>query len=118
MFAKTNSMRKYQFFVYITTNPNKTNLYIGMTNNLGRRLQEHFENRGNSSSYTGRYYCYNLIYFEEYQYVNDAIAREKQLKKWSRKKKEWLINQQNPEWLFLNKQFPFKEEYSSTSSPE
>ena len=97
-------MKKHQYFVYITTNPNKTVLYIGITNNLSRRLQEHYENRGKPPSFAGHFYCYNLVYFEEFKYVNKAIAREKQLKKWSRKKKDWLIAMKNPKWLFLNNQ--------------
>lgn len=61
--------------------------FIGMTNNLGRRLEEHYANRGNSKTFAGKYYCYGLIYYEEFQYVTDAIAREKELKGWGRKKK-------------------------------
>ncbi len=98
-------MRIHNYFVYIITNPKKTALYIGITNSLSRRLKEHYDNRGNLNTWAGKYYCYNLIYYEEFQYVNDAIAREKQLKKWSRKKKEWLINMKNPERIFLNNEF-------------
>ncbi len=98
-------MKTHQYFVYITTNPNKTVLYIGITNNLARRLQEHYENRGIPPSFAGRYYSYNLIYFKEFKYANEDIKREKQLKKWSRKKKDWLIAMKNPDWLFLNAQF-------------
>jgi len=98
-------MKKHQYFIYIITNSRKTVLYIGVTNNISRRLKEHYENRGNLNSYAGKYYCYNLIYFEAFKYIRDAIAREKQLKKWSRKKKDWLIEMKNPEWLFLNNQF-------------
>ena len=98
-------MRKHEYYVYIVTNPKKTVLYIGVTNSLSRRLVEHYENRGKQETYAGKYHCYNLIYFEEFKYVNDAIAREKQLKKWNRKKKEWLVNMKNPDWVFLNDQF-------------
>ncbi len=103
-------MKKYNFYIYIITNPNRTVLYVGVTNNLARRLQEHFDNRGNRDSFTGKYYCYNLVHYEEFKYINDAIAREKQLKNWNRKKKNWLIDLKNPEWHFLNKEFPFIEE--------
>jgi len=94
----------YNFFVYIITNPAKTVLYIGMTNDLERRLIEHYWNKGNPGTFAGKYYCYNLLYEERYQYVNDAIDREKELKKWSRKKKDKLIADANPDWDFLNSQ--------------
>ena len=89
-------------FVYIVTNPGRTTLYIGVTNNLSARLIEHWCNKGNRNSFAGKYYCYNLIYFEEFQNINTAISRETELKKWSRSKKEKLISTKNPEWFFLN----------------
>lgn len=98
-------MKDHTYYVYILTNPGKTTLYIGITNSLTRRLQEHKNNRGDVKTFAGRNYCYQLIYFEIYQYVNEAIAREKQIKKWSRKKKEILINRGNPNWDFLNANF-------------
>lgn len=101
-------MKEHKYWIYIVTNPKKTALYIGVTNNLGRRLSEHFENRGNGKSYAGRYYCYNLVYFEEFKYIDKAIAREKQLKRWTRKKKEWLIEMKNPRWEIKNALFPLK----------
>lgn len=97
--------REYIFYVYILTNPRKTSLYVGFTNNLARRLGEHFGNRGQFKTFAGRVYCYNLIYYETFKYVNNAIAREKEIKRWSRRKKEDLINSTNPNWLTLNKQF-------------
>ncbi len=90
------------YFTYITTNPGRTSLYIGMTNTMQRRLKEHFENRGNPKTFAGRYYCYKLIYYEYYKTAWEAIAREKELKKWNRKKKEALIEKVNPKWDFLN----------------
>jgi putative endonuclease len=78
---------KHLYFVYIVTNPARRVLYIGLTNNLEVRLREHYFNRGNEKTFAGKYYCYNLIYNEEYQYVNDAIKREKELNGWDRKKK-------------------------------
>jgi len=98
-------LREYTFYVYILTNPKKTVLYIGFTNNLSQRLQQHFEAKGTSKSFAGKYHCYNLIYYEVYEYVNNAIAREKELKKWSRKKKEALIKTTNPNWEVLNGEF-------------
>ena len=90
------------YFVYIVTNPNKTTLYTGVTNNLPARIVEHWENRNKPESFAGRYFCYNLIYYETFQYIQKAIAREKEIKKWNRTKKEALIQTKNPDWLFLN----------------
>ncbi len=92
-----------EFFVYILTNPAKTTLYIGVTNNLAARLKEHWDNRGRPETFAGKYYCYNLIYFEVNPSIKSAIAREKELKKWNRHKKETLIKSRNPEWFFLNR---------------
>lgn len=96
--------RIYLFFVYITTNENKSVLYTGMTNNLSFKLCEHFFDSGEKKSFTGKYNCYNCIYYEEFTDVNDAISREKEIKGWSRLKKEALINSKNPGWRFLNEE--------------
>ena len=93
---------RHLYYVYIVTNPERSVLYIGMTNNLPQRLAEHYFNRGNPKTFAGKYYCYNLIYYEEFQYVRDTIAREKELKGWSRKKKEHLIKTKNNDLAFLN----------------
>jgi len=95
---------KHLYYVYIVTNPERTVLYTGVTNNLWQRLTEHWMNRGNSKTFAGKYYCYNLIYFEEFQYVCNAIAREKEIKGWRRDKKLQLIKTRNPDWSFLNAQ--------------
>lgn len=84
----------------MVTNKNKTVLYIGVTNNLQRRTYEH-EN-GLLPGFTKKYNCHFLIYFEHFQNIEDAIVREKELKKWRREKKENLINGFNPDWRFLN----------------
>jgi putative endonuclease len=97
-------MKIHNYFVYITTNPSKTVLYIGVTNDLNTRLKQHYESKGKSSSFAGKYFCYNLIYWERFNHIDDAIAREKELKGWTRKKKEELINQSNPDWNFLNEE--------------
>ena len=93
-----------KFYVYITTNPNGDVMYIGFTNSLEERIIEHYLNRGNPQTYAGRYFCYMLLYYEEFRYVNDAIAREKEIKKWRREKKEQLISSFNPERKSLNKE--------------
>lgn len=71
-------------------------LYLGVTNDLQRRIYEHKNNL--LSGFSQRYQCHKLIYLEEYSDVNQAIAREKQLKGWNRKKKESLIGRLNPRW--------------------
>lgn len=59
-------MFNHNYFVYITTNPGKTVYYVGMTNDLERRLIEHRQNKGKPETFAGRYYCYNLIYYERH----------------------------------------------------
>ncbi|HSC54402.1 MAG TPA: GIY-YIG nuclease family protein [Phnomibacter sp.] len=95
-------MRTY--YVYILTNKNKNVLYIGFTNNLIVRLQEHTSEAANpnSKTFAGRYQCYWLVYYETGQSAEQGIAREKEIKGWSRAKKIALIESFNPEWRFLN----------------
>lgn len=89
------------YYVYIVTNPTKTTLYTGVTNNLLKRLAEHRANRGNPSSFAGKYHCYKLIYYETFQFVKGAIVREKEIKLMGRSEKENLIKQQNPKMGFI-----------------
>lgn len=95
-------MNNHNYTVYILTNATRKVLYIGMTNDLERRVLEHYKNRGKKKTFAGRYHCYYLIHFEHYQYVAEAIAREKELKGWNRAKKEALILEENPKWSFFN----------------
>lgn len=74
-------------YVYILTNKYRTTFYIGVTSNLSKRLIEHYD--GTASKFTKKYNIKDLIYFEEYTDINQAILREKQLKNWH---KEWKIN--------------------------
>ena len=90
------------FYVYILTNELKTVLYTGMTNNLEQRITEHYKQRGQRNSFTGKYNVYYLLYFETHQYVNNAIARENEIKAWRREKKMQLIAEMNPSLKFLN----------------
>ncbi|MEP5611636.1 MAG: GIY-YIG nuclease family protein [Cyclobacteriaceae bacterium] len=95
----------HNYFVYIATNKLKTVLYTGMTNDLRTRMEQHGADALNGGkSFAGKYNCFNLIYWERFQYVRHAIEREKEIKGWKRFKKEKLINEQNPEWIFLNDQ--------------
>lgn len=89
------------YFVYITTNPRKTVLYTGVTNDLKRRMIEHFESRGNDSHFAGKYFCFKLLYYELYDTAIDAIQREKLIKDLSRELKVELIKSMNPKLDFL-----------------
>jgi putative endonuclease len=91
--------RDYNFWVYIVTNRNHSVLYIGVTNRLSRRTWQHRE--GSSDGFAATYQCKKLIYYEWYRDIRDAIARESQLKNWSRTKKVTLINRLNPSWRDL-----------------
>ena len=96
-------MHTQEYFIYIVTNVTRRTLYTGMTCDLIRRLGEHKTNAlGPKDSFAGKYNCFLLVHWEHFQYVNDAIAREKEVKNWSRAKKEALINTFNPDWKFLN----------------
>ena len=92
-----------QYYIYIATNYAHT-LYIGVTNNLERRMLEHASHV--PESFTDTYNIDALVYYEETSNVNDAIAREKQLKGWRRSKKIALIESVNPDWRDLLKR-PF-----------
>ena len=85
--------------MYIVTNKHNTVVYVGVTNNVFRRTLEHREGVG--SLFTSMYRCKKLVYFEVFDYVYDAIRREKEIKKWRREKKERLINSVNPGWRDL-----------------
>lgn len=93
------STRRRSFFVYMMSNRSKT-LYTGVTNNLLRRVWEH--KQGIGSEFCVHYKLDRLVYFERFQYVNNAIAREKQIKGWLRIKKIALIVSQNPTWSDLS----------------
>lgn len=95
-------MKVHEYFVYITASITISTLYTGVTNNLSQRITEHFLNKGEAKSFAGKYHCYNLLYYEIFQYVEDAIRREKQIKGYSRKKKMELIKTVNPELKFIN----------------
>jgi len=78
-------------YIYILSNKTDSTLYIGVTNNLLRRVQEH-KDKIDKNSFSSRYNLSKLLYYEFFDKIEDAIQREKQLKKWSRKKKEFLIS--------------------------
>ena len=81
-------------YTYILTNKYRTTFYVGVTSHLRKRIQEHYEGKG--SDFTNKYNLKDLIYYEEFTDINQAIAREKQLKNW---RKEWkldLVKKLNP----------------------
>ena len=88
------------YYVYILTTQSNRTLYVGVTNDLNRRLSEH--KNGEIEGYTKRYHVSKLVHYETFPEVNDAIAREKQLKHWTRAKKNALIESQNPLWSECN----------------
>ena len=88
-------MRNQYGHVYIVTNKNKSVFYIGVTSNLYRRISEHKAGKG--SKFTHKYNCNILVYYESFDEIADAIAREKKLKKWNRAWKKELIQKRNPE---------------------
>ena len=90
------------YYVYILTNLQRTVLYTGVTKDIEQRIIEHYRVRGQNHSFTGQYHVYYLLYYEPHPYINNAIAREKEIKKWSRAKKMKLIGGFNPELRFLN----------------
>jgi putative endonuclease len=94
----------YSFYVYILTNKAKTVLYTGVTNNLRRRLEEHNQ-KLNPNSFTARYNVEFLIYYEKYGWIQQAIAREKEIKLLRRDLKLELIKEFNTNMEFLNKRF-------------
>jgi len=95
--------KNYIFYVYILASKRNGTLYIGVTKDLLNRSFQH-KLKQDPESFTAKYKINKLIYFEEYQYIQDAILREKQLKKWNRQWKIKLIEKDNPAWrdLFLD----------------
>ena len=94
-------MNRGNYYVYITTNPRKTVLYTGITNNLIRREIEHFKTRGDKKNFASKYYCYKMLYYEYFNEINQAIRREKEIKNMNRDNKEKLIKSKNPNMEYL-----------------
>jgi len=88
------------YYVYLLTNWNNKVMYVGITNNLERRLYEHKNKLVNG--FTKKYNINKLVYFEETSDVNAALSREKEIKKWRREKKDSLVLIANPEWEDLS----------------
>ena len=94
------SYKRKMYYVYILANKNNSVLYVGVTNNIQRRILEH-KGRINKG-FTYRYNVDKLVYYEVHGYINDAILREKRIKKWNRKWKEELIEEHNKDWNDLS----------------
>lgn len=92
-------MRNHDYWVYIITNKNHSTLYIGMTNDLERRVGEH--KTGGMPGFARDYHLTELMWCEHFREVRDAIACEKRLKGWRRSKKVALIQENNPRWMDL-----------------
>ena len=88
------------FYVYIMACTNRSTIYIGMTNSLLARVQQHRRQEG--VGFSAQYHTLHLVYYEHFNDVRDTIARETQLKKWRREKKNWLIEKMNPRWEDLS----------------
>jgi putative endonuclease len=97
-------MEYSNYYVYILTNKYKNVLYVGVTNDLPRRLYEHSIQKLRKKAFTFRYNCDFIVYYENYRNVEDAMSREIEIKKWRREKKNALIESSNPEWKFLNEE--------------
>jgi len=100
-FLRKQESRNYmgEYFVYILASKRNGTLYTGVTNNLLKRIDEHKNNL--VAGFTSKYGVHNLVYYERYGDIYDAIAREKRIKKWKRDWKIELIEKSNPEWRDL-----------------
>lgn len=88
------------YYVYMMTNYNDNVIYVGVTNNLERRVLAH--KSGLVPGFTARYKIKKLVYYEQTVSVEDAIRREKEIKKWRREKKNRLVETMNPDWVDLS----------------
>lgn len=88
------------YYVYLLTNWNNKVIYTGVTNDLNRRIYEHKNKL--IEGFSQKYNLTKLVYFEETQDIKAAIAREKEIKKWRREKKNMLVNKINPNWQDLS----------------
>jgi putative endonuclease len=92
-------MKDHHYYVYIVASRTRV-LYCGMTNSIQRRIEEH--RSGSIPGFSQRYNCQRLVWFEHFNYVTNAIDREKEIKGWSRDKKLALIQEKNPSWSDLS----------------
>lgn len=96
-------MNDKQYYIYIMANYEETTLYVGVTNNLERRVYEHKNKQ--LEGFTSRYNLNKLVHYEIYNEIEQAILREKQIKSWPRKRKTELICSTNPEWKDMSEEW-------------
>ena len=94
--------KEHRYFVYILASKRNGTLYIGVTGNLASRTHEHKQDL--REGFTKKYGVHMLVWFEEFAYIQDAILREKRIKKWRREWKIGLIEKMNPDWTDLSEQ--------------
>jgi len=109
-------VRDRRYYVYMLTSSSRRALYTGVTNNIYSRYPQHLD--ANKDTFVGRYRAYRLVYIEVFRDVRNAIGREKEIKGWTRAKKDSLIRSVNPSWRDLSADFgkQFKPE-SQTQGP-
>ena len=107
-------MKEHHYTVYMVASKSRA-LYIGMTNNRHRRVFEHKNDL--IEGFTRQYKCHRLVYYESFDDVNKAIDREKQLKRWNRTKKDWLIAQRNPTWEDLAAEWYVRHQFEPEKRP-
>jgi putative endonuclease len=96
------SDREHHYYVYLMSSRTRV-LYCGMTNSLASRVAEH--KNGAYAGFSADYKCHRLVWYEHFKYVNNAIDREKQIKRWRRDKKLALILEMNPAWVDLSEEW-------------
>ena len=106
------SRRDHGYYVYLVASISRV-LYCGVTNNIWRRAEEH--RQGKIQGFSADYNCKRLVWFERFQYVGNALSREKQIKRWRREKKVMLIVQTNPTWVDLSEEWREETAGPSTS---
>ena len=108
-------MKEYNFYIYILTNWNNKVMYVGMTNNLERRFYEHKNKL--VDGFTKKYNINKLVYYEHTNDILTALAREKEIKRWRREKKNNLVVSINPEWKDLSLEWEIVPNSGVTSQP-
>ncbi|HEV2462176.1 MAG TPA: GIY-YIG nuclease family protein [Acidobacteriaceae bacterium] len=106
-------MKEHCYFVYLMASRTRV-LYCGMTNNLVRRVAEH--KSGEIEGFSKMYQCHRLVWFERFQYVGNAIERERQIKNWRREKKIERIQETNPSWADLSEGWYHSEQSAGPST--
>jgi len=96
------SDREHIYYTYIMASASRT-LYVGVTNDIERRVQQHMH--GTLGGFTSRYRCGRLVWFRRFGWIDQAIAREKELKGWRRARKIALIEEENPTWADLSEEW-------------